>query len=117
MNASKEIDQKIVELSDWRGEVYAKLRQIVREADPTLKEEVKWGAAVYTKKGNICSIGAMKEHVKINFFNGANIPDTKKIFNNGLESKNSRAIDYFENDNVNEAAVKKFIQAAVLVNN
>ena len=116
MKPSELIDKRIAELTDWRGEVFARLRQIINEADPNLQEDWKWDTAVWIWNGNVCALGAMKEHVKINFFKGALVPDPHKLFNAGLESKNSRAIDFHEGDKIDESELKNLIQAAVALN-
>jgi hypothetical protein len=74
-NASKLIDERIAELGDWRGELMARLRAIINQADPNLSEEWKWGTAVWTSRGNVVGMGAFKEGVKLNFFGGASLPD------------------------------------------
>jgi hypothetical protein len=117
MDASQQIDKMISDLSDWRGELYAKLRQIINAAGPELQEEIKWGAAVWIRKGNICSVGAMKDHVKINFFKGASISDPDKLFNAGLDAKKTRAIDFFKGDKINEPALKDLIKRAIELDN
>jgi hypothetical protein len=113
MDASQQIDKIITDLSDWRGEIYGKLRQIINETGPELHENVKWGAAVWVKKGNVCSVGAMKDHVKINFFQGASIADPDKLFNAGLDAKKTRAIDFFKDDKINKPALKELIKKAI----
>jgi hypothetical protein len=116
MNPSELIDQQIAGLNDWRGTLYARLRQLIHEADPELAEEWKWGTGVWTKNGMFCSVGAFKDHLKINFFKGASLPDPHGLFNSGLEAKASRSIDFFEGDSVNEAPLKELIGAAVAYN-
>jgi hypothetical protein len=70
MEPSEQIDKQVAELDDWRGRVYANLRRIINEADPGLKEEWKWGTAVWSLAGNVCAVGAFKDHLKINVFKG-----------------------------------------------
>lgn len=76
-------------------------------------EDWKWETAVWVCKGNVVAGGVFKDHVKLNFFKGASLPDPKKLFNAGLEAKATRAIDFVESDTVNEAALKDLIRAAV----
>ena len=71
MNASEQIDKQISELDDWRGKTISRLRKIVHDADPDIVEEWKWGTAVFSDSGMVCAVGAFKDHVKVNFFNGA----------------------------------------------
>lgn len=116
MNTSQQIDKLIADLNDWRGDLYERLRQIINEAGPELKEEVKWGAAVWVKKGNVTSVCALKDHVKMNFFKGASIADPDKFFNAGLDAKNTRAIDFYKNDKINESALKELVKRAIELN-
>ena len=113
---SQLITNQIAELADWRGKTLARLRQLIHEADPDITEEWKWGTAVWSHKGNVVAIGAFKDHVKINFFTGASLEDPKGLFNAGLDAKATRAIDLFESDKINEAALKELIRAAVAHN-
>jgi hypothetical protein len=109
---SEEIDNQIASLPDWRGQRMAELRKLINEADPNLKEDWKWGTPVWTAKGNVVSLGAFKEHVKINFFKGASLDDPKGLFNAGLDAKATRSIDIRENDSLDEQALKDLIRAA-----
>lgn len=113
---SQLITKQIEDLADWRGKVLARLRQLILKAQPDLVEEWKWGTAVWSHKGNVVSIGAFKDHLKINFFKGASLPDPQGLFNAGLEAKATRAIDLHEGDKINEAALKELIRAAVAFN-
>jgi len=113
---SEEIDNQIAALSDWRGQRMAELRQLINEADPNLKEDWKWGTPVWTNNGNVISLGAFKEHVKINFFKGATLDDPKGLFNTGLDAKATRSIDLRENDPIDEQALHDLIRAAVNAN-
>ncbi len=112
MTVSDQIDKQINDLGDWRTEAMTKLRKIINAADPTLTEEIKWDTPVWTKNGNVCAIAAFKDHVKINFFKGAKISDPDKLFNNGLESKTARSIDFFEKDVINETALAALVKSA-----
>jgi hypothetical protein len=116
MEASERIDQQIEELTDWRGEMLARLRAIVHEAYPDIGEDWKWETAVFTHKGNVVAAGVFKEHVKLNFFKGALLDDPNGLFNAGLEAKKTRGIDFHEGDEVDTAALKELIQAAVALN-
>lgn len=116
MDASKLIDKQIAGYPDWRGKLLAKLRKLINETDPKLTEEWKWDTAVWTHNRMVCAIGAFKDHVKINFFKGAELADPHKLINAGHESKKHRAIDFNEGDKINESALKDLIQAAVAHN-
>jgi hypothetical protein len=110
---SEQIDKQIADLPDWRGQRLAELRKLINEADPSLKEDWKWGTPTWTYNGNVISLGAFKEHVKINFFKGASLPDPKGLFNAGLDAKTTRSIDLRENEPIDEQALKDLIRAAV----
>src|ERR1700674_239624 len=113
MNPSQLIDKRIAELDDWRGEIIAKLRKLVFEADPDITEEWKWDTAVWSHNGLVCAVGAFKDNVGINFFKGASLPDPHELFNAGLEAKTSRSIRFHKGDAMNESALKDLIRAAV----
>ena len=113
---SEQIDKQIADLDDWRGERMAALRKLINEADPNLKEDWKWGVPIWTYNGNVVGIAAFKEHVKINFFKGASLPDPHHLFNGGLDAKTSRTIDLKKGDRVNEPALKELVRAAVAKN-
>jgi hypothetical protein len=105
MNASEQIDGLIAGLTDWRGQMLANLRRIIREADPEIVEEWKWkGAPVSSDHGIVCVANAFKDKVKLTFYEGASLPDPNKLFNNGLEGKKWRTIDLYEGDKVNESS-------------
>ena len=116
MIPSKLIDKQIAELKDWRGQMIAWLRKIIHDAGPELTEEWKWNTAVWSQNGLVVAVGAFKGNVKMNFFQGANLPDPHKLFNAGLEAKKTRAIDLHEGDKINEPALKDLIRAAVAQN-
>ncbi len=113
---SQKIDNQIKELTDWRGNLLARLRKLILETAPVISEDWKWNTAVWVCKGNVVAGGIFKDHVKLNFFKGASLPDPKKLFNAGLEAKATRAIDIGENDTINEVALKELIRAAVALN-
>ena len=116
LTASEQITKQIEELPDWRGKLLAQLRQLIPEPAPGITEEWKWGSAVFSQKGMVCSTGVFKDHVKINFFKGASLEDRQGLFNAGLEAKATRAIDFSEGEVIREAALKDLIQAAVAYN-
>ena len=116
LNPSLLISNQIAELGDWRGAMVARLRELVLAALPGLTEEWKWGTAVWTHKGLVCSTGVFKDHVKLNFFKGASLPDPSGLFNAGVDAKVMRAIDFCEGDSLNEPALKDVVRAAVAFN-
>lgn len=116
LTPSQHIDKQIKELPGWRGKLLARLRKLILEAAPDITEEWKWDTAVWSQKGLVCSAGAFKDHVKLNFLKGASLKDPKGLFNAGLEAKASRAVDFYEGDNIDEAALKDLIRAAVAHN-
>src|SRR5687767_12728914 len=113
MIASQQIDNYIQGLSDWRGKKMVRLRKLIREAAPELAEEWKWDTPVWSHKGNVVAAGVFKDHVKLNFFKGASLKDSKGLFNAGLEAKATRAIDIGEGDDIDESALKELVRAAV----
>jgi hypothetical protein len=113
LTPSELITQHIAGMPGWRGQLYARLRKLVLKAAPSLAEDWKWGTGVWTQKANVLAIAAMKDHLKINFFKGAALDDPHGLFNAGLEAKATRAIDLFEGDKVNEAALADLVRAAV----
>jgi hypothetical protein len=113
MNTSKQIDKYIADISDWRGEIVAQLRQLVLKTDPEIIEEWKWNSPVWSSGGHICSASAFKKHVGMNFFQGAFLDDPHTLFNGGLESKKSRTVIFYKGDTVNEAALEELIRAAI----
>jgi hypothetical protein len=113
-SASKLIDARIRELGDWRGETLARIRTIIRQADPEVMEEWKWrGVPVWSHAGIICTGESYKKVVKMTFLNGASLPDPSRLFNSSLEGNTRRAIDFHENDDLDERALKNLIRAAV----
>jgi hypothetical protein len=114
--ASKLIDQRILELADWRGKTLDQVRQIVKQADPEVVEEWKWGIPVWSHDGIICTGETYKSAVKLTFAKGASLEDPSRLFNSSMDGKVRRAIDIHENDRINEAALKKLIRAAVALN-
>jgi hypothetical protein len=116
MKPSERIDQQIAELSDWRGQMLVQLRKLIHEADPDITEEWKWETAVWSHQGLVCAVGAFKNALKMNFFQGAALEDPQKLFNAGLEAKKTRAIDFHQDSTIDEAAVKNLILAAIAHN-
>jgi hypothetical protein len=116
MSASENIDGLIAGLPDWRGSALAHLRATINEADRRLGEDWKWGSPVWVYKGNVCSIGAFKTHVKVSFFKGAHLEDPAGLFNAGLEAKESRSIDLAEGQQVDTSALQGLVRAATDVN-
>ena len=125
MNGSKEaenapselIDAKIEELNDWRGETLARVRMLIKEADPEVAEEWKWrGVPVWSHAGIICTGETYKSVVKLTFAKGASLEDPSSLFNSSLEGNTRRAIDIHEGDRVYEQALKALIRAAVTLN-
>jgi hypothetical protein len=116
MNPSQLITNHIAELGDWRGEMLARLRKLILEADPEIVEEWKWDTPVWSHKGNVVAFGAFKDHAKLNFFKGAVLSDPHGLFNAGLEAKASRAIDLHAGDDIDEAALMELVRAAVAHN-
>lgn len=116
MNASEQITHRISELADWRGKLLARLRKLILAADQGIVEEWKWDTPVWAHQGNVVAVGAFQDHVKINFFKGASLPDPHGLFNAGLDAKATRAIDLHEGDKIDEAALKELIRTAVALN-
>jgi hypothetical protein len=116
MDPSKLIDKQIAGLTDWRGKTFIKLRKVIHDAEPEIAEEWKWDTAVFTHNGLVLALGAFKGSVKMNFFQGASLPDSQRLFNAGLDAKKTRAIDFHENDTISESALKGLIRSAVAHN-
>ena len=115
--ASELISKRIKELNDWRGKTLAKIRQLIKEADPEIVEEWKWmGTPVLSHNGLICTGEAYKNVVKMTFAKGASLKDSDGLFNSSLDGNVRRAIDFREGDSINEASLKNLIRAAVELN-
>ena len=115
--ASKNIDKKIAALRDWRGEMLARVRKLIHDADPEIQEEWKWmGTPVWSHDGGVCTGESYKQVVKLTFFRGASLKDPKKLFNSSLEGNTRRAIDLREGETINESAFKALIRSAVAAN-
>ena len=105
------------DLSDWRGETLARIRRLIREADPEVVEEWKWrGVPVWSHAGIICTGETYKAAVKLTFANGAALEDPSGLFNSSLEGNTRRAIDFREGEEIDEKALKALIRAAVALN-
>jgi len=121
-SASAMMDQKIKELGDWRGKTLAKVRDIIHAADPEIVEEWKWakatspGTPVFSHGGIVCTGETYKSVVKMTFAKGAALKDPAGLFNSSLEGNVRRAIDIHEGEQINEAALKDLIRAAVALN-
>jgi hypothetical protein len=111
--ASEMITRYISDLGDWRGARIAELRSLIHDAAPELAETWKWGTPVWVHNGNVVAVAAFKNHVKLNFFDGASIADPQALFNAGLDAKTSRSIDFARDDKLDEAAIRQLVKAAV----
>src|SRR6478736_6943143 len=121
-SASEQIDARIKELSDWRGETLARVRNLIKQADPEVVEEWKWvkptnpGTPVWSHAGIICTGETYKNVVKMTFAKGASLKDPSRLFNASLEDNVRRAIDFREGEEINEKALKELVRAAVALN-
>lgn len=116
-SAARLIEARINELKDWRGQMLAEIRRLIREADPEFVEEWKWrGVPVWSHAGILCTGETYKNVVKMTFARGASLDDPSGLFNSSLEGNTRRAIDFREGDEIDEAALKALIRAAVALN-
>jgi hypothetical protein len=122
-SASKQIDEKLRSLGDWRGAMLARLRRLIREADPEVVEAIKWrkpsnplGVPVWEHDGIICTGETYKDKVKLTFAKGASLDDPSGLFNSSLDGGTRRAIDFREGEEVDEPAFKALIREAVARN-
>src|SRR5438552_9883862 len=121
---AQRIDARIKELNDWRGETLARIRILIKQADPEVVEELKWrkpsnsmsGVPVWSHAGIICTGETYKNVVKMTFAKGASLADPSGLFNSSLEGNTRRAIDFHEGDKIDEKAIKALIRAAVALN-
>jgi hypothetical protein len=120
---SRLIDAKIKDLGDWRGETLAKIRGLIKKADPDVVEEIKWrkpsaptGVPVWSHGGIICTGETYKGVVKLTFLKGAQLKDPKRLFNSSLEGNTRRAIDLREGDKIDEAGFQALVREAVALN-
>lgn len=115
-SAAEKIDARIAELSGWRGDMLANIRRLIKEADPEVVEEWKWENPVWSHGGIICTGEAYKAAIKTTFPKGATLADPSGIFNSSLTGGTRRAIDFKEGDEIDEAAFKALIHAAIVQN-
>ena len=121
ISTSKEIDDTIGELDDWRGTTFAKVREIIRESDPEIVEEIKWrkptnpaGVPVWSRNGGICTGEIYKDHLKFTFFKGVSLDDPSHLFTQHGSTR--CAIDFYEEDKINEKSIKALVREAVALN-
>jgi len=119
---SEQIDERIADLGDWRGETLSRMRKLIKQADPDVVEDVKWvkatspGTPTWSHDGIICTGEPYKSVVKLTFAKGASLKDPAKLFNSSLEGNTRRAIDIHEGEKVDASAFKALIRAAVALN-
>ena len=117
MEPSELIDARIAELCDWRGRTLARIRALIKKADPDVVEEWKWrGVPVWSHDGILCTGETYKKAVKTTFARGASLPDPARLFNSSLEGKVRRAIDFHEGEAIDAASFKALVRAAVALN-
>lgn len=123
MTGPDDVDAKIASLGDWRGELLTRLRTLIREADPDVEEEVKWrkasnplGVPTWSRAGILCTGETYKDKIKLTFARGASLPDPTRLFNSSLDGGTRRAIDIREGEDIDAAAFKALIEAAVAEN-
>jgi hypothetical protein len=123
MTGSQLIDQKIAGLDDWRGALLARIRRLIKEADPDVTEDVKWrkpsnplGVPTWSHAGILCTGETYKDKVKLTFARGASLVDPSKLFNSSLDGGTRRAIDFREDDQLDEKALSELIREAVAEN-
>jgi hypothetical protein len=114
--ASQLIDGRIEELGDWRGKQLARVRKLIKQADPAVEEEWKWGIPVWSHDGILCTGETYKASVKLTFAKGAALADPAGLFTSSLEGNTRRALDIFEGGSIDEEAFKALIRAAVALN-
>src|SRR3954463_881912 len=119
---SQQIDERIAQLDDWRGETLSRMRSLIKEADPEVVEEWKWakatspGTPVWSHDGGICTGETYRDKVKLTFFKGASLEDPAKLFNSSLDGNVRRAIDIGDGEEVDANAFRDLIRAAVTLN-
>ena len=111
MTPSQRITSYIADLPDWQGKMLARLRQLVLEAAPDIKEDWKWDTPVWSQKGNVLAMVAFKDHIKLNFFKGASLDNPQRLFNAGLDAKSTRAIDLSQGETIDESVLKDLSRA------
>jgi hypothetical protein len=116
-SASEKISNRIAELGDWRGKTLARMRKLIKDADPDVVEEWKWmGTPIWSHDGIICTGESYKQHVKLTFAKGASLKDPARLFNSSLEGNVRRAIDIHEGEKVDEKAFKALVLQAIALN-
>jgi hypothetical protein len=115
-SASELISRRIAELEDWRGETLSRMRKLIKEADPGVVEEWKWGNPVWSHDGIICTGESYKNAVKLTFAKGASLKDPARLFNSSLDGNVRRAIDIHEGEEVDDSAFKALVRQAVVLN-
>ncbi|MGE5176711.1 MAG: DUF1801 domain-containing protein [Hyphomicrobiales bacterium] len=115
-SASDRIAARIAELGDWRGDVLRQVRGLIRQADPEIVEEWKWNVPVWSRDGIVCTGETYKSAVKLTFARGASLRDPRSLFNSSLEGNVRRAIDIHEGDEIDEAALRDLVRAAIALN-
>jgi len=116
-SASQLISKRIAELGDWRGKTLARMRKLIKDADPDVVEEWKWmGTPVWSHDGIICTGESYKNVVKLTFLKGASLKDPSRLFNSSLEGNARRAIDIKEGEEVDESAFKALVREAIALN-
>ena len=116
-SASELISKRIADLGDWRGKTLARMRKLIKQADPEVVEEWKWmGTPIWSHDGIVCTGESYKNHVKLTFAKGASLKDPARLFNSSLEGNVRRAIDIHEGEEVDESAFKELIRQAVALN-
>jgi hypothetical protein len=115
-NPSQLIDERIAELGDWRGETLARVRGLIKEADPDVVEEWKWRNPVWSHDGIVCTGESYKDKVKLTFAKGASLEDPKGLFNSSLGGSTRRALDIHEGEEIDEDGLKELVRAAVELN-
>ena len=116
LTPSEHIDNFIKEHNDWRGKFIARFRKMILKAVPDITEDWKWGVPVWALNGNVVASGVFKDHVKLNFFQGASLKDPKNLFNSGLDAKTTRAIDFAADSEYDEGALRELVLEAVALN-
>jgi len=117
MNPSEQIDRKIADHPDWRGELLARIRRLVREAEPEILEELKWrGAPTWSYNGLVCVANIYRDTVKVVFAKGVKVADPERVFNSELAGNTWRGITLSKNDKINDRAFKNLVRSAVGLN-
>ena len=114
MTATEKIDDYIGKANDWRGDLITKIRHLIHMVEPEITEEWKWNVPVFSHKGKmVCSTAAFKNHVGLNFFNGAILEDKDQLFNGGLDAKKSRSIKFQKKDSLKPEPLKRILKEAI----